>query len=222
MSMMNTGSTPGHQPQPEPSIAASVMKFTKFMSDAVGRRDPVITSLSKAAELPLNSKVIKALTAIVERVEGGDSLSEAMNAHEDIFDQGYRSMVAAGEIGGILDIAFQRINERLVLNEKIAKDPCVPYTKPEIRRFASDLGSFVTMGVPILSAIQMAAVGHRPELVEAITAIHDAIREGDSMIAPMMRRPEIFDAAILHVVHIGEETGDLDTGLLNFAWVTKA
>jgi type IV pilus assembly protein PilC len=46
---------------------------------------------------------------VCEEVEGGSSLSEAMAKHPKAFDRLYSKMVAAGEVGGVLDIILQRL-----------------------------------------------------------------------------------------------------------------
>src|SRR5262249_58684484 len=42
-------------------------------------------------------------------VEGGASLSEALRRHPKVFDELFVNLVAAGEVGGILDTILQRL-----------------------------------------------------------------------------------------------------------------
>jgi type IV pilus assembly protein PilC len=48
---------------------------------------------------------------VCEDVEGGTSLSDAMAKHPKAFNRLYTKMVAAGEVGGVLDIILQRLAE---------------------------------------------------------------------------------------------------------------
>ena len=50
----------------------------------------------------------------------------------------------------------------------------------------------------------------------ALTKVHDAIREGESMADPL-RATKVCDAIVVNMVDVGEETGDLDKMLLKVA-----
>ena len=60
-----------------------------------------------------SDKLREVLIDIRKDVEGGQSLSEALRKHPDVFNDLYVAMVEAGETGGILDRTLIRVAEQL-------------------------------------------------------------------------------------------------------------
>ncbi|MEL7484511.1 MAG: type II secretion system F family protein, partial [Planctomycetota bacterium] len=61
------------------------------------------------------------LIGICEEVEGGSSLSDAMGKYPKAFDILYVKMVAAGEVGGVLDIILQRLSEFMEKSQRLKR-----------------------------------------------------------------------------------------------------
>lgn len=78
----------------------------------------MIRCLSVLGEQCSNPKMKNALKGINLEVQQGTELSVAMSRYPDVFDQLFLSMVAAGEVGGVLDEVLERL---AVLLEKNAK-----------------------------------------------------------------------------------------------------
>jgi type IV pilus assembly protein PilC len=70
---------------------------------------PLVQCLEILAANQENLTFQKALNSIRTTVEGGSTLSHAMNGHPKIFDDLTVNMVDAGETGGILDLILQRL-----------------------------------------------------------------------------------------------------------------
>ena len=89
--------------------------------------------------------------------------------------------------------------------------------KSTVARFTRTLGTLISAGVPILDAINITKETCGNEVFErALTKVHDAIREGESMADPL-RATRIVDAIVVNMVDVGEETGDLDKMLIKIA-----
>ncbi len=73
--------------------------------------------LDRAMEIMVNiaeSDTVRELIGDVrERVRGGASLAEALEAHEGVFGRFYVNMIHAGEVGGATDVALARLSEYL-------------------------------------------------------------------------------------------------------------
>jgi len=74
--------------------------------------------LGTNAENPAFRKVIR---KVKNSVEEGQSLSDALRNHKAVFDDLYVNLVAAGEVGGILDTILDRLALFLEKNNKLKK-----------------------------------------------------------------------------------------------------
>jgi general secretion pathway protein F len=86
-----------------------------------------------------------------------------------------------------------------------------------IGRFARTLSTLLQSGVPIIVAMDIVknVVGN-VRLAEVIEQARDAIREGESIAAPLKRSGE-FPPLVFHMVAIGERSGALEEMLSNVA-----
>ena len=89
--------------------------------------------------------------------------------------------------------------------------------KSAISRFARTLGTLVTSGVPILQALNITRDTAGNVIVsDAIGRVHDAVKEGESMVAPL-EGSKVFPPMVISMVDVGEETGQLPEMLLKVA-----
>jgi len=89
--------------------------------------------------------------------------------------------------------------------------------KSTISRFARTLGTLIQSGVPILEALAIVREATGNAVFEnAIQHVHDSIREGESMAAPLAAT-KVVDVMVLNMVDVGEETGELDKMLIKVA-----
>ncbi|MEM8834659.1 MAG: type II secretion system F family protein [Planctomycetota bacterium] len=85
--------------------------FTRQLSTLQDAGLPLLRSLQILEEQQKPGLLKGTLQGVVEDVEGGSSLSEAMAKHPRAFNVLYTKMVAAGELGGVLDVILQRLAE---------------------------------------------------------------------------------------------------------------
>jgi type IV pilus assembly protein PilC len=89
--------------------------------------------------------------------------------------------------------------------------------KSAISRFTRTLGTLVTSGVPILQALNITKeTAGNAVISTAIAKIHDAVKEGESIVRPM-EASGVFPAMVISMVDVGEETGQLPEMLLKVA-----
>jgi len=89
--------------------------------------------------------------------------------------------------------------------------------KTAIARFTRTLGTLVTSGVPILQALNITRETAGNAIIsESITKVHDAVKEGESMVAPLEASP-VFPPMVISMVDVGEETGQLPEMLLKIS-----
>jgi type IV pilus assembly protein PilC len=89
--------------------------------------------------------------------------------------------------------------------------------KSAISRFTRTLGTLVTSGVPILQALNITRETAGNVVVsDAIDKVHNAVKEGESMVAPL-EASKVFPPMVISMVDVGEETGQLPEMLLKVA-----
>jgi len=96
-----------------------VLAFTTQLSTALRAGLPLMRGLDLIHEQQHKPGTKKLMGELVDAVNAGQSLSEAMANHEDVFSQLYLSMVRVGETGGILDQTTAQLADMLTREEKI-------------------------------------------------------------------------------------------------------
>lgn len=86
-----------------------------------------------------------------------------------------------------------------------------------VANFARTLGTLLKSGVPILVALEAVrdTVGNKV-IGEATMRVHDSIKEGEG-VAEQMEATGVFPPLVVRMVSVGEESGELDTMLLQIA-----
>ncbi len=88
-----------------------------------------------------------------------------------------------------------------------------------VARFSRTFGTLVSSGVPILQALNITRDTSGNVIVaDSVTKIHDAVREGESIVTPMQSSP-VFPPMVISMVDVGEETGRLPDMLMRVAEV---
>ena len=96
-----------------------VVIFTRQFSTMIDAGLPLVQGLNILSE-QLENKTFKGiLKQVTKSVEGGSTLAEAMAKYPEIFDTLYVNLVAAGEVGGILDTILQRLATYIEKAEKL-------------------------------------------------------------------------------------------------------
>lgn len=95
--------------------------FTRQLSTLQDAGLPLLRSLQILESQQKPGKLKSVLIGVCEDVEGGTSLSESMAKHPSAFDRLYTKMVAAGEVGGVLDIILQRLAEFMEKAESLKR-----------------------------------------------------------------------------------------------------
>jgi type IV pilus assembly protein PilC len=89
--------------------------------------------------------------------------------------------------------------------------------KTAVARFTRTLGTLISAGVPILEALTITKETCGNEVYSrALVKVHDAIREGEGMAAPL-KATKVCDTIVVNMIDVGEETGDLDKMLMKIA-----
>ncbi|MDD5451304.1 MAG: type II secretion system F family protein [Desulfovibrionales bacterium] len=83
--------------------------FTRQLSTMIDAGLPLIQGLDILAKQQVNKTFRDVLTDIKTNVETGSTFADSLARHDKIFDSLFSKMVAAGELGGILDVILNRL-----------------------------------------------------------------------------------------------------------------
>lgn len=86
-----------------------------------------------------------------------------------------------------------------------------------VARMTRTLGTLLASGVQVLQALQIVRdTTGNAVIARAIQNVHDSVKEGDSMTAPL-QASGVFPPMVISMVEVGEETGQLPDMLLRIA-----
>ncbi len=89
--------------------------------------------------------------------------------------------------------------------------------KIEVSRFSRTFGTLINSGVPILKGLAIVReIVSNALMSKAMANVQSGLKEGEGITAPL-RASGLFPPLALHMISIGEETGQLDTMLLKVA-----
>ena len=98
-----------------------IVIFTRQFSTMIDAGLPLVQGLTILAEQTENKTFKGILKEVTKDVEGGSTLAEAMKKHPKVFDDLFVNLVAAGEVGGILDTILRRLADYIEKAEKLKK-----------------------------------------------------------------------------------------------------
>ena len=86
--------------------------FARQLSTLVNAGLPLVQSLTSVSEQTENKAFKAVIDKIVNDIEAGSTLADAMSRFPKLFDSVYVSLIAAGETSGTLDTSLERIANR--------------------------------------------------------------------------------------------------------------
>jgi type IV pilus assembly protein PilC len=109
-----------------------IVIFTRQFSTMIDAGLPLVQGLTILAEQTENPTFKSILKEITRDVEGGSTLAEAMKKHPKVFDDLFVNLVAAGEVGGILDTILRRLATFIEKAEKLKSQVKGALTYPAV------------------------------------------------------------------------------------------
>jgi general secretion pathway protein F len=104
--------------------------------------------------------------------------------------------------------------DQLVLKLPISGDLV---RKIEMSRFSRTMSTLLNSGVPVLQAINIvqSVIGNRV-IAEAMTPLQEALKSGQGLSRPL-QKAKVFPSLAVHMIMVGEETGELENMLTKVA-----
>ncbi len=96
-----------------------IVIFTRQLGTMIDAGLPIVQCLDILGEQSDNKNFRKIVRQMKEGVESGSTFTEALKKHPKNFDDLFINMIAAGEVGGILDTILARLSEYLEKSMKL-------------------------------------------------------------------------------------------------------
>mgnify|MGYP001403133166 FL=1 len=120
---------PGMQPK---VTTKDLVVFTRQFATMIDAGLPLVQCLDILGKQQENATFKKILLKVKEDVESGSTFADALKKHPKAFDELYVNLVAAGEVGGILDTILNRlaayIEKALKLKKQVKSAMTYPTT----------------------------------------------------------------------------------------------
>lgn len=96
-----------------------IVIFSRQFATMIDAGLPLVQCLDILASQQENKIFKKVLIDVKASVEGGSTFADALRKHPKVFDSLYVNLIAAGEVGGILDTILNRLSSFLEKAEKL-------------------------------------------------------------------------------------------------------
>lgn len=129
-----------------------LVMFTRELSAMVSAGVPLLRSLASLEEHAESPALKKVISAVMQDVENGMGIADALSKHPSAFDDVYVNMVRAGEAAGILDDILKRLALQQEKNATIRKKIKSAMTYP-IVLIVITIGAFFGLMIFVIPTI---------------------------------------------------------------------
>ncbi|MCI4625025.1 MAG: type II secretion system F family protein [Candidatus Magnetoovum sp. WYHC-5] len=109
-----------------------IVVFTRQFSTMIDAGLPLVQALDILSQQSENPALKNIVSQMKIDVESGSTFTDSLKQHPKTFDELYANMVAAGEVGGILDTVLQRLADYIEKAMKLKKRVKSAMTYPAI------------------------------------------------------------------------------------------
>jgi len=155
-----------------------IILFTRQFSTMIDSGLPLIQGLEILSSQEENKTFKKILTQIKQDVEGGSAFAEALKKHPGVFDNLYVNLVAAGEMGGILDTILQRLAAYIEKNAKLVSKVKGAMVYPTTIMVIAIVVIIIMLVfvIPVFSSMFADFGGELPGLTQMVVNLSDFLR----------------------------------------------
>ena len=152
--------------------------FTRQFATMIDAGLPLIQGLDILGAQEPNPTLKKAIVKIKSDVESGSTLSNALKKNPKIFSNLYVSLVAAGEIGGMLDTILNRLAIYIEKAEKLKSKVKGAMVYPSVVLIISFvvIAVLLIFVIPVFQEMFDSLGGELPALTQAVVDLSDFLR----------------------------------------------
>lgn len=171
---------PGSAGVPSKDLARFTRQFATMSSSGL----PLLQSLDILTEQADNPNLREVLQKVVQKIQGGGSLFEALSMHPKVFDELYCNMVQAGEQGGILEEILLRLADYGESYERLKRKIKKAMTYPVIVLLVAVSVVWILLAfvVPIFANMFKESGGELPTPTQIVVNMSDFLRDNGLML----------------------------------------
>ncbi len=148
-----------HLPRFRGKARGEIATVTRQLSTLLGAGLPITEALNAVIEQTQSRGVETVLRDLRERIAGGLSFADALEAHPRYFTDLYINMVRAGEASGNLDIVLNRVAEYLQRQNRLANKVTASLTYPLVLVLVGVLVVFVLLKFAVPKILKVLEAG---------------------------------------------------------------
>ncbi len=163
----------------QPKVSGKTLAvFTRQFATMIDAGLPLIQGLDILGSQEPNPTLKKAIAKVKGDVESGTTLSNALKRHPKIFSDLYVSLVAAGEMGGMLDTILNRLATYIEKNEKLKSKVKSAMVYPSVVMIISlvVISVLLLFVIPVFEEMFESLGGELPALTQAVVDMSDFLR----------------------------------------------
>jgi type IV pilus assembly protein PilC len=130
-----------------------IVIFTRQFATMINSGLPLVQSLDILAKQTENKPFAKVIAQVQHDVESGNTLADSLRQHPKVFTDLYTNMVAAGEVGGILDVILLRLATFLEKNDALVRKIKGAMVYPGVI-FTVAIGAVATLLIVVIPTFQ--------------------------------------------------------------------
>ncbi|HUG42583.1 MAG TPA: type II secretion system F family protein [Longimicrobiales bacterium] len=130
-----------------------IVIFTRQFATMINSGLPLVQSLDILNKQSENKALAKIIAQVQHDVESGNTLADALRQHPKVFTDLYVNMVAAGEVGGILDVILLRLATFLEKNDALIRKIKGAMVYPSVI-FTVAIGAVATLLIVVIPTFQ--------------------------------------------------------------------
>jgi type IV pilus assembly protein PilC len=147
-----------------------LIHFCFHLEHLVRVKVPILEGLTDLRDSLENPRFREVVAGLVEGIEGGQTLSQAMDAHPRVFDKVFVSLIRAGEASGRLPEVLRSLTETLKWEDELASQTkklamypafvgtiviaatffLMVYMVPQLKQFVKNMGEALPMQTKVL------------------------------------------------------------------------
>ncbi len=162
--------------------------FTRQFATMIAAGLAILRALHVLEMQTSNQRFKRVISQVRGDVEAGMPISDAMEKHPVAFDRLYVSMARAGEMGGVLDTALDRLATQLEKQDSLRRSVKSAMTYPILIGVFAVLVLFgmILFVIPIFSGMYADLGGTLPLLTRIMVGISNALRKWWYVIIPAL------------------------------------